>query len=55
MAAAIRRAPKFDGIAPGSGFVTVIFTLPTWLSVADPVAASCVEETRVVVKAVVPR
>src|SRR2546430_3135320 len=42
-------------IFPGSGFFTVIEMVPTWPAVAVPAAVSCVEETRVVSSAVVPR
>ena len=40
-----------EAIAPGSGFLTVMEALPTWLVVAVPVAVNCVEETRVVLSA----
>ena len=41
--------------APGSGFFTVIAIVPTCPLVAVPVAVNCVEETRVVVKAALPK
>lgn len=44
-----------EEIVPGSGFLTLMEMLPTWLLDAVPVAVSCVEETRVVVNAVEPK
>src|SRR5262245_22183805 len=40
---------------PGSGFFTLTEMLPTWPLVAVPVAVNCVEETRVVARAVEPK
>jgi hypothetical protein len=42
----------FEVEDPGSGLVTLMATVPTWATVAVPVAVSCVEETKVVLKGV---
>jgi hypothetical protein len=41
-------------LAPGAGLCTVMICVPACALVAVPVAVSCVDETYVVVSAVVP-
>src|SRR3974377_607330 len=43
-----------ETLAPGSGLCTVMICVPACALVAVPVAVSCVDETYVVVSAVVP-
>src|SRR5271155_4393775 len=45
----------FEGLEPGSGFVTTTTTEPTWDAEAVPVAVSCELETNVVERFVPPK
>src|SRR5271156_2684591 len=45
----------FETAEPGLGFVTVTGTLPACAAVAVPLAASCVDDTNVVARAVPPK